>query len=68
MVLGPKNEYEICLINPEKHPNLRYNFEYAEKFYHFCLSERGQNIVAEFGRDQYGESIYFPWPKSEVNR
>jgi tungstate transport system substrate-binding protein len=63
MVLGPRNEYEICLINPEKHPNLRYNFEYADKFYHFCLGEGGQKIIAEFGRDQYGESIYFPWPQ-----
>jgi tungstate transport system substrate-binding protein len=63
MVQGPRNEYEICLISPEKLPNLKYNFEYAEKFYHFCLGERGQNIIAEFGKDRYGESIYFPWPK-----
>ena len=63
MVIGPKNEYEICLIDPEKLPNLKYNFEYAEKFYDFCLSDRGQKIIAEFGKDQYGESIYFPWPK-----
>ena len=63
MVLGPKNEYEICLISPERLPNLKYNFEYAEKFYHFCLSEQGQKIIAEFGKNQYGESIYFPWPK-----
>jgi tungstate transport system substrate-binding protein len=63
MVVGPRNEYEICLINPEKLPNLKYNFDYAEKFYEFCLSDRGQRIIAEFGKDQYGESIYFPWPK-----
>ena len=44
-------------------PNLKYNFEYAEKFYDFCLSDRGQKVIAEFGKDQYGESIYFPWPK-----
>ncbi|MBA4393129.1 MAG: hypothetical protein C0407_06225 [Desulfobacca sp.] len=63
MVQGPKNEYEICLINPEKLPNLKYNFENAEKFYHFCLSEKGQKIIADFGKDQYGESIYFSWPR-----
>ncbi len=63
MVLGPRNEYEICLISPERLPNLKYNFEYAEKFYHFWLSEQGQKIIAEFGKDQYGEAIYFPWPK-----
>jgi len=63
MVIGPRNGYEICLINPEKLPNLKYNFDYAEKFYEFCLSDRGQKIIAEFGKDQYGESIYFPWPK-----
>ena len=63
MVVGPRNEYEICLIDPKKLPNLKYNSEYAERFYEFCLGGRGQNIIAEFGKDQYGESIYFPWPK-----
>jgi tungstate transport system substrate-binding protein len=63
MVVGPRNEYEICLIDPKRLPNLKYNFEYSEKFYDLCLSDRGQNIIAEFGKNQYGESIYFPWPK-----
>ena len=63
MVIGPKNEYEICLIDPKRLPNLKYNFDYAEKFYDLCLGDRGQKIIAEFGKDQYGEAIYFPWPK-----
>ena len=44
-------------------PNLKYDFEYAEKLYDFWLSDRGQKNIAEFGKDQCGESIYFPWPK-----
>jgi tungstate transport system substrate-binding protein len=64
MVSGPRNEYEICLVNPAKHPHLKYNFEYADKFYEFCLGKEGQKIIAGFGKDQYGESIYFPWPKN----
>jgi ABC-type tungstate transport system permease subunit len=60
LVVGPKNEYEISLVNPEKNSNLKYNFEYTEKFCEFCLSERGQQIIGTFGMEEYGEPIYHP--------
>jgi len=63
LVEGPKNEYEICLVNPEKNPNLTYNREYARKFYDFCLSEKGQEIIATFGAKEYGEPVYFIFKK-----
>lgn len=59
LVEGPKNEYEMCLVNPEKNQNLNYNQEYARKFYDFCLSEKGQEIIATFGAKEYGEPVYF---------
>jgi tungstate transport system substrate-binding protein len=62
LVTGPKNEYEMCLVNTEKLPNLKYNADLAAKFYDWCLSPAAQKIIAEFGKDQFGEAIYFPWP------
>lgn len=61
LVVGPKNEYEMCLVSAEKNPNLKYGYELAEKFYDFCISREGQNIIAEFGVKEYGEPVYYPW-------
>jgi tungstate transport system substrate-binding protein len=60
LVKGPPNEYEMCLVNPEKHPNLRYNQDLAEKFYDFAISARGQKMIADFGVEKYGEPLYYP--------
>jgi len=60
LVKGPPNEYEMCLVNTEKHPHLKYNQDLAEKFYDFLIGEEGQKIIAEFGIKQYGEPIYYP--------
>ena len=60
LVKGPPNEYEMCLVSAEKHPNLRYNQDLAEKFFDFAISERGQKLIAEFGVKEYGEPLYFP--------
>jgi tungstate transport system substrate-binding protein len=60
LVKGPPNEYEMCLVNAEKHPNLRYNQDLAEKFYDFAISARGQKMIADFGVEKYGESLYYP--------
>ena len=60
LVKGPPNEYEMCLVNAEKHPNLRYNQDLAEKFYDFAISERGQKLISDFGMKKYGEPLYYP--------
>jgi tungstate transport system substrate-binding protein len=60
LVQGPPNEYEMCLVNTQKHPHLKYNQELAGKFYDFLISEEGQKIISEFGVKQYGEPIYHP--------
>jgi len=63
LVSGPRNEYEISLVNPDKNPNLKYNAECAEAFYRFCVGAAGQKVIAEFGKDRYGDAIYYAWPK-----
>jgi tungstate transport system substrate-binding protein len=60
LVKGPKNEYEMCLVSTEKHPNLRYNHQYAENFYEFLIGEKGQSLIANFGVKDFGEPIYYP--------
>lgn len=60
LVKGPANEYEMCLVSALKHPHLKYNYDLAEKFYEFLVSNEGQKIIAEFGVKEYGEPIYYP--------
>jgi tungstate transport system substrate-binding protein len=60
LVKGPPNEYEMCLVSPKKHPNLKYNQDLAEKFYDFAISEKGQKLIANFGVEKYGEPLYYP--------
>jgi len=60
LVKGPPNEYEMCLVDPEKHPNLKYNRDLAEKFYDFAISDKGQALIQDFGIKQYGEPLYYP--------
>jgi tungstate transport system substrate-binding protein len=60
LVKGPPNQYEMCLVNAAKHPNLKYNQDLAEKFFEFLVGNDGQKIIAEFGLRQYGEPIYYP--------
>jgi ABC-type tungstate transport system permease subunit len=58
LVTGPPNQYEMCLINANKHPNLAYNQDLAEKFFSFVAGPEGRKIIEQFGRLQYGESLY----------
>jgi len=60
LVKGAPNEYEMCLVNAEKNPNLKYNYDLAEKFFEFAISEKGQKLIADFGVAKYGEALYFP--------
>jgi tungstate transport system substrate-binding protein len=63
LVKGPKNEYEMCLVNVEKHPHLKYNQAYADRFYEFLIGEKGQQLIADFGKKEYGEAVYYPYAR-----
>ena len=60
LVRGPKNEYEMCLVSVEKHPNLKYNQVFSNQFYDFLIAERGQRLIGDLGKKEYGEPIYYP--------
>jgi tungstate transport system substrate-binding protein len=63
LVKGPKNEYEMCLVSVEKHPNLKYNQDWANQFYEFLIGGKGQQLIGNFGMKEYGEPIYYPFAK-----
>ena len=52
------NVYHVITVNPEKFPNV--NLEGARAFADFITLQEGQQIIAEYGLDKYGESLFFP--------
>ena len=52
------NVYHVITINPVKFPNM--NLEGARAFADFITSPAGQQIIAEFGVEKYGQPLFFP--------
>lgn len=52
------NPYGVIPVNPEKYPNVDY--EGATKFAEWLTSEKGQKMIGEFGKDKFGEPLFFP--------
>lgn len=52
------NQYGIIAVNPEK--NDKINNEAAEIYIQWMLSERGQQLIGEFGKDEFGEALFIP--------
>jgi len=52
------NVYHVITVNPEKWPNV--NLEGARAFADFITSSDGQDIIAGFGVERYGQPLFFP--------
>ena len=53
------NFISLIPVNPQKFPKV--NYADTMKFVQWLTSpEKGQKIIADFGRDQYGSSLFFP--------
>jgi tungstate transport system substrate-binding protein len=52
------NVYSVMLVNPEKFDMV--NAEGARAFADFLVSEKGQQMIGEFGVDEYGEQLFIP--------
>jgi tungstate transport system substrate-binding protein len=52
------NQYGVIAVNPNKHD--RINAKGADAFVKWILSERGQALIGEFGREEFGESLFVP--------
>ncbi|MGI6698185.1 MAG: extracellular solute-binding protein [Clostridiales bacterium] len=52
------NQYGVIKVNPEKHPGI--NKKGADKFVEWIISDEIQNMISEFGKDEYGQSLFVP--------
>ncbi|MDD5468946.1 MAG: substrate-binding domain-containing protein [Anaerolineales bacterium] len=52
------NVYHVITVNLEKWPKV--NYDGALAFAKFLTSPETQAMIAEFGKDKYGESLFYP--------
>jgi len=52
------NVYHVITVNPEKWPQV--NAKGARAFADFITSAQGQEIIREFGVEQYGQPLFYP--------
>lgn len=52
------NQYGVIKVNPEKHEGI--NKEGADRFVDWILSDEVQDMIAQFGKDKYGQSLFVP--------
>jgi tungstate transport system substrate-binding protein len=53
-----RNIYHVYAVNPRKHPKARS--AEAHVLIEFLVSAPIQRMMSDFGRDQYGEPLFFP--------
>lgn len=52
------NQYGVIAVNPNK--NDKINNEAAQVFVDWILSDKTQELIAQFGKEQHGESLFIP--------
>ncbi len=52
------NVYSAIAVNPEKHPNV--NFNGAMKFIDYLCSDETQMLIGNYGKSEYGRSLFYP--------
>ena len=52
------NPYGVIAVNPSKNPEI--NDKLADKFIDWIISLPVQEKIAEFGLDQFGQSLFMP--------
>lgn len=55
-----KNVYSVIAINPKKFKNV--NFEAADKFIKYLVSNETGEIINNFGKEEYGEQLFYTMP------
>lgn len=53
------NIYHVMQVNPEKHDKV--NSESAEAFVEFMVADKTLKVIEEFGKEEYGEPLFFPY-------
>lgn len=52
------NPYGVMAVNPSRHPRVKYDL--ALRFLDYIISPEAQKIIAEFGKEKYGQPLFFP--------
>lgn len=52
------NIYHVMQVNPDKHDKI--NADGAKAFVEFMISDEVQKIIAEFGKEKFGQPLFFP--------
>jgi len=51
------NPYHLIIVNPEKFPSI--NYASAKQFMEFILSKEVLEIIRNFGKEKYGEPLFY---------
>lgn len=52
------NIYHVMQVNPEKFPKV--NKDGAKAFVSFMIDPETQKVIGDFGKDKFGQSLFFP--------
>lgn len=52
------NQYGVMAVNPDQHPGV--NFALAGRFVDWLVSPATQRAIGEFGRQTFGQSLFYP--------
>lgn len=52
------NPYGVMAVNPDKFPGV--NYEMAMNFVKWITSPETQRMIGDFGREQYGQPLFYP--------
>ena len=52
-----RNLYSVIRVNPDKYPHVRR--EAAEQFADFLTGPGGRKVIAEFGKERFGQPLFF---------
>jgi tungstate transport system substrate-binding protein len=52
------NVYVAMAVNPQKHPGV--NCELANEFINYLVSDEGQQLIASYGQEKYGQPLFSP--------
>lgn len=51
------NQYGVIMINPEKN---KIKEKEAKEYIDWMVSEKGQKLIREFGKEKYGQALFIP--------
>ncbi len=51
------NQYGVMMVNPDKYPIKETE---VKEFIDWIISDEGQNLIEEFGIEEYGQSLFIP--------